>query len=112
VNGQEVGVFCGTLSYTVDAERVILPVLKELLAQSASCSMPKGDTKGDLELSVAAIVRAGSRQQNKVAVNKNFPRCTSVGSLLSSRPIGVISSEGVRARTWKNVLNGSIRVKG
>lgn len=75
------------------------PTLKADLARSASCSNPNGDTKGDFEFSAAAIVKAGSKQRNRVAVNKNFPRWTSVGSLLSNLPIGVISSVGVRART-------------
>jgi len=58
-----------------------------------------GDINGDFAFSVAAIVRAGSRQRNNAAVNKNLPRWTSVGNFESSRPIGVISSEGVKART-------------
>lgn len=72
-------------------------------ARSASCSKPKGATKGDFELSVAAMVSAGSRQRKSVAINKNFPRCTSVGSLLKSLPIGVMSSEAVRARTYRHI---------
>lgn len=50
------------------------PILNECFARSASCSKPNGVTKGDLEFSAAAMVRAGSKQQNKVAINKNFPR--------------------------------------
>jgi len=46
------------------------------------------------------MVRAGSKQRNRVAINKNFPRWTSVGNLLSNRPIGVISSNVVNARTY------------
>jgi hypothetical protein len=65
---------------TIVTVEVLLPVniysptLNEFFARSASCSNPNGDTKGDLELSAAAIVRAGSKQRNKVAVNKNLPR--------------------------------------
>ena len=50
------------------------PTRKELRARSASCSSPSGAIKGDLELSVAAIVKAGSRQWNTVAIRRNFPR--------------------------------------
>jgi len=64
--------------------------------------------KGDLELSVAAIVRAGSRQRNTVAIRRNFPRWTSVGSLLNSLPIGDISSEGVNARTCGSSRSESV----
>lgn len=71
----------------------------ELLARSASCSMPNGTMNGDLELKAAAIVNAGSRHRNNTAVSKNLPRCTSVGNMLKSLPIGVMSSDGVRART-------------
>lgn len=71
----------------------------ELLARSASCSIPIGTMNGDFELKAAAIVSAGSRHRNNPAVSKNFPRCTSVGKVLSSLPIGVMSSDCVRART-------------
>jgi len=50
------------------------PILKDCLARSASRSNPKGLTKGDFEVSVAAIVSAGSKQRNMVAINRNFPR--------------------------------------
>lgn len=76
-----------------------IPNLKVALVRSASASRPRGDKKGDLELSAAAIVRAGSRQRKSAAIRRNFPRWTSVGSLLRSLPIGVISSVGVSART-------------
>lgn len=49
------------------------PVLKEAFARSASCSSPKGATKGDLELRVAAMVRAGSRHLKSAATNRNLP---------------------------------------
>ena len=75
------------------------PDLNDILALSASCSKPNGVMKGDLEFSAAAIVRAGSRHRNRAAIRRNLPRCTSVGSLLSSRPIGVISSVVDRALT-------------
>ena len=52
------------------------PMRKEFLARSASCSMPIGTMKGDLELKVAAIVNAGSRQRSKIAVSRNFPNVT------------------------------------
>ena len=78
------------------------PTLNECFALSASCSSPNGETKGDLELRVAAMVSAGSRQRKRVAISKNLPRCTSVGNLLSNLPIGVISSTGVKARTCLN----------
>jgi hypothetical protein len=77
------------------------PTRNELFARSASCSKPRGETNGDFELRAAAIVKAGSKQRNRVEINKNLPRWTSVGSLLKSLPIGVISSVGVKARTCK-----------
>lgn len=77
------------------------PTRKEFLARSASCSSPNGATKGDLEFNVAAMVSAGSKHRKMVDISKNLPRWTSVGSLLNSLPIGVISSEIVNARTLK-----------
>lgn len=76
------------------------PTRKEALAVSARSSCPNGVTNGDLEFNAAAIVSAGSRQRNSAAVSRNLPRCTSVGSLESSRPMGVMSSVAVSARTW------------
>ena len=55
-------------------QKMCLPTRNKCFALSASCSNPNGVTKVDLELSAAAIVRAGSKQRNKVAVNKNLPR--------------------------------------
>jgi hypothetical protein len=48
--------------------------LNRLFARSAASSEPNGMRNGDLEDNVAAIVRAGSKQQNVVAISKNFPR--------------------------------------
>lgn len=55
--------------------------------------------KGDLELSVAAMVSAGSRQRKNAAVSRNLPRCTSMGNFDSNLPIAVMSSFGVKALT-------------
>ena len=73
------------------------PILKDALARSDSCSKPNGVRNGDFAFNVAAMVNAGSRQRNMAAMRRNFPRCTSVGSLLSRRPMGVISSDTVKA---------------
>lgn len=75
------------------------PTRKEALARSARSSRPNGETNGDLAFSAAAIVSAGSRQRNNAAVSRNLPKCTSVGSFDSNRPMGVISSVDVSART-------------
>lgn len=93
VQGEEVRIFCGskfnechTQSYSMT-----LPILKEVFWRWASCSLPKGVKNGDLELRLAAIVSAGSRQPKTQATKRNLPRWTSVGSLLKSRPMAVIS---------------------
>jgi len=100
MDSQEIRVVCCIMNMRrKDSEWENWPTWKEFLARSALSSKPKGDTKGDFAFNAAAMVRAGSKHRNKAAVNKNFPRCTSVGNFESSRPIGVISSDGVNART-------------
>src|ERR1700689_740622 len=76
MNCQEIGIVYGSVRIARRALQVRedLPTRKEFLARSALSSKPKGDTKGDFAFNAAAIVRAGSRQRNKAAVNKNFPR--------------------------------------
>lgn len=105
VNRQEIRIFWNAIR--IFARAICpshLPTLKWLFARSASASAPNGIKNGDLEESAAAIVKAGSRQRNIVAINKNFPRWTSVGSLLSNLPKGVISSVVVNALTCKSGL--------
>jgi hypothetical protein len=88
---------------TLQEVSVEIPDRKEALANAASASCPKGVTNGPLELRAAAIVKAESRHLNIDARRRNLPRWTSVGSLDSKRPIGVMSSAGVSAFTCKIV---------
>ena len=78
-----------------------VPTRNEFLARSACTSCPNGVKNGDFALKAAAIVRAGSRHWNKAAMRRNFPKCTSMGSLLSKRPRGVISCAEVSAFTCR-----------
>lgn len=82
VKREEVGVVCSTERRrhqsandwvtSIKSSRDV-PILNEDLARSASCSRPKGATKGDFELRVAAMVRAGSRHLKRAAVRRNLP---------------------------------------
>lgn len=101
MDGQEVRVLYGNNQSPTSQKdaRNHKPIRNDRLARSASSARPKGVTNGDFALRAAAIVSAGSKHLNNVAINRNLPRWTSVGSWLSRRPIGVISSEGVNALT-------------
>lgn len=78
MNCQKVGILyfkkLHQLPYTAYTETANIPILNEFLALLASCSSPSGDKNGDFEFKVAAIVRAGSKHRNIVAIRRNFPR--------------------------------------
>ena len=77
VDSQEVRILCTQDQANAQhyyRSRAHIPTRKDNFAFSASASRPRGVRKGDLELSVAAMVSAGSRQRNTVAMSRNFPR--------------------------------------
>jgi hypothetical protein len=76
MNCQEVRIICIFLHETqVEGQEMHHPLIQnELLARSASSSIPRGVTNGDFELNAAAIVNAGSRQRNTTAIKRSFPR--------------------------------------